>query len=177
MVIQETGVLRQGKSPVWFILSYQHPKYGASQVVLVVRNPPANVGDFRDVDSRPRSGSSPRGRHDNQVQYACLENPHEQRTWRAVVRRVTKNWTQLKQLSMHAPVYTQHLKCYNKWLWHEQNVIMPWAGARLMEVSSKQSTEIWNVTVIGRKRKEKKTEEQSQKSLEISPNYAKLLRE
>lgn len=46
-----------------------------------------------------------------------------------------------------------------------------------MEESSKQSTEIWNVTVIGRKRKEKKTEEQSQKSLEISPNYAKLLRE
>lgn len=46
-----------------------------------------------------------------------------------------------------------------------------------MEESSKQSTEIWNVTVTGRKRKEKKTEEQSQKSLEISPHYAKLLRE
>lgn len=46
-----------------------------------------------------------------------------------------------------------------------------------MEESSKQITEIWNVTVIGRKRKKKKTEEQSQKSLEISPSYAKLLRE
>lgn len=46
-----------------------------------------------------------------------------------------------------------------------------------MEERSKQSTEIWNVTVIGRKRKKKKTEEQSQKSLEISPSYAKLLRE
>ena len=44
-----------------------------------------------------------------------------------------------------------------------------------MEESSKQSTEIWNVTVIGRKRKKKETEEQSQKSLEISPSYAKLL--
>ena len=32
---------------------------GASQVVLVVKNPPANVGDIRDADSIPGSGRSP----------------------------------------------------------------------------------------------------------------------
>lgn len=37
--------------------------------------------------------------------------------------------------------------------------------------------EVWNVAVMGRKRKKKETEEQSQKSLEISPSYAKPLRE
>ena len=29
---------------------------GASQVVLVVKNPPANAGDIRDTDSVPKSG-------------------------------------------------------------------------------------------------------------------------
>ena len=31
---------------------------GASQVTLVVKNPPANAGDARDVDSIPESGRS-----------------------------------------------------------------------------------------------------------------------
>ena len=33
----------------------------ASQVALVVKNPPANVGDIRDVGFIPGSGRSPRG--------------------------------------------------------------------------------------------------------------------
>ena len=32
---------------------------GASQVVLVVKNPPANAGDLRDSGSVPGSGRSP----------------------------------------------------------------------------------------------------------------------
>ena len=32
----------------------------------------------------------------------CLENPMERGAWHATVHTVTKNWTQLKQLSMHA---------------------------------------------------------------------------
>ena len=46
---------------------------GASQVVLVVKNPPANAGDIRDVGSVPGLGRSPGGGCDNQ--YSCLENP------------------------------------------------------------------------------------------------------
>ena len=39
------------------------------------------------------------GRYGNPLQYSCLENPMDRGTWRATVHGVTKNWTQLKQLS------------------------------------------------------------------------------
>ena len=38
---------------------------GASQVVLVVKNPSANAGDIRDMGSIPGSGRSPEGGHGN----------------------------------------------------------------------------------------------------------------
>ena len=44
--------------------------YRASQVVLVVRNPPANAGDVRDASTIPGSGSSPGGRHPHRQQAA-----------------------------------------------------------------------------------------------------------
>ena len=47
----------------------------AYQVVLVVKNPPANVGDIRDSGSIPGLGRSPRGQHGNPLQYSCLEDP------------------------------------------------------------------------------------------------------
>ena len=40
-----------------------------------VKDPPANVGDARDVGSSPRLGRSPEGGNDNPLQYSCLENP------------------------------------------------------------------------------------------------------
>ena len=52
----------------------------ASQVVLVVKNPPANAEDVRDAGSIPGSGRSPGGRHGSPLQYSCLENPHGQRS-------------------------------------------------------------------------------------------------
>ena len=54
--------------------------YGASQVVQVVKNLPANAGDIRDTGSISGSGRSPRGGHGNPLQYSCLENPHGQRS-------------------------------------------------------------------------------------------------
>ena len=53
---------------------------GVSQMVLVVKNPPANAGDLGYVGSTPGSGRSPRGGHINSLQYSCLENPHGQRS-------------------------------------------------------------------------------------------------
>ena len=47
----------------------------ASQVALVLKNPPAHAGDVRDMDSIPGSGRSPGGSHGNPLQYSCLENP------------------------------------------------------------------------------------------------------
>ena len=45
-------------------------RYWASQVVLVVKNPPANAGDIRDG-----------GGHGNALQYSCLENPMDRGAW------------------------------------------------------------------------------------------------
>ena len=47
-----------------------------TQVLLVVRNPPANAGELRDAGSIPGSGRSPGGGHGNPLQYSCLENSH-----------------------------------------------------------------------------------------------------
>ena len=70
-------------------------------MVLVVKNLPANTGDIRDGGLIPELGRSPRGGHGNPLQYSCLENPMDRGAWRATVHRVTKSWTQLKQLSTY----------------------------------------------------------------------------
>ena len=48
-----------------------------SQLVLVVKNTPANAGDIRDTGSIPGSGRSPGGGYGNQLQCSCLENPKD----------------------------------------------------------------------------------------------------
>ena len=72
-----------------------------SQVALVLKNPPANAGDIRDVSSIPGSGRSPGGGQGNLLQYSCLENSVDRGAWRATVRRVTQSQAQLKRCSMH----------------------------------------------------------------------------
>ena len=74
---------------------------GASRVVLVVKNLPANAGDMGDAGLIPGWGSSPGGGHGNPLQYSCLENPMDRGAWQAAVHRAAKSWTLLKQLSTH----------------------------------------------------------------------------
>ena len=66
-----------------------------SQVALVVKIPPANAGDERDMCSIPGWGRSPGGRRGNPLQYSCLENPTDRGAWWATVHRVTKSRTQV----------------------------------------------------------------------------------
>ena len=47
---------------------------GASQVALVVQNPPANAGDAGDMGLTPGSERSPGGGHSNPLHYSYLEN-------------------------------------------------------------------------------------------------------
>ena len=54
--------------------------FGASQVVLVVKDLPASAGNVRDASSIPGSGRCPGGGHGNPLQYSCLEKPHGQRS-------------------------------------------------------------------------------------------------
>ena len=53
----------------------------ASQVVLVVKNLPASIGDTRDSDSLPRSGRSPREGNGNPLQYSSLKNSMGRGSW------------------------------------------------------------------------------------------------
>ena len=71
----------------------------ASQVVAVVKNPPANAGDVREVGSVRRSGRSPGEGNGSPLQYSCLENPMDRGAWRATAHGITKSQTQLKRLS------------------------------------------------------------------------------
>ena len=72
-----------GKSRYWSNFGLVVSSSGASQVVLVVKNPPANAADG--------------GGHDSPPQYFCLENPMDRGAWQATAHRVTKS----QGLSMH----------------------------------------------------------------------------
>ena len=65
---------------------------GASQVVLVLKNPPANAGDIRDAGLIPGLRRSLGGGHGNPLQYSCLENPMDRGAWWATVHGVAKSW-------------------------------------------------------------------------------------
>ena len=65
----------------------------ASQVALVVKNPPANAGDVRMMGSIPGWGRCPGGGHSNPLQCSCLENPTDRVASWALVRRSAKSWT------------------------------------------------------------------------------------
>ena len=71
----------------------------ASQLALVVKNPPANAEDTRDTGSILELGRCPGGGQGDSLQYSCLENPMDRGVWEATVQRVAKSRTQLNQLS------------------------------------------------------------------------------
>ena len=52
----------------------------ASQVALLVKNPPASVGDVGDEGSIPGWGRSPEVGLGNPLQCSCLVNPQGQRS-------------------------------------------------------------------------------------------------
>ena len=74
--------------------------YTASQVALVVNNPPASAGDARDVGSIPGSGIVPGVGSGNPLQYSCLENPMDSEAFWATVRETTES-DLTEQLSTH----------------------------------------------------------------------------
>ena len=86
----------------YFLLMILYANIWAFQVVLVIKNLPANTEDVREAGSIPVFRGAPEGGHSNSPQYSCWENPMDRVTWRATVRRVAKRWTWLKRLSMHA---------------------------------------------------------------------------
>ena len=64
-----------------FLFFVANDAFGVSQVVLGVKNPPANVGDVRDMGLIPGSGRSPGGGHGNPLQSSFLEIPMDRGGW------------------------------------------------------------------------------------------------
>ena len=62
----------------------------------MVKNPSANAGDVRVVDSIPLSGRSPGKGKGNPLQYSCLKNPMDRGAWQATVFGAVKSRTRLK---------------------------------------------------------------------------------
>ena len=60
----------------------------SSQVLLVVKNLPANSGDVRCMGLK-----IPGGGHGNQLQYSCLKNALDRGTWQDTVCTVTMSQT------------------------------------------------------------------------------------
>ena len=79
-------------------LTYCMDLFGVSQVALVVKNPPANARDAKDVGLIPGLGGSSGEGNGNPFQYSCVENSMDRGAWWATVHGVTRvrhDWSNL----------------------------------------------------------------------------------
>ena len=65
----------------------------ASQVVLAVKNPAANLGDIRDMGMIPGLRRSPEGGQAKHSSILGWRIPLNRGDWRATVHRAAKSWT------------------------------------------------------------------------------------
>ena len=102
------------------------------EVALMVKNPPANAGDIRDMGLILGSARSPGKGNGNPLQNSCLENSMDRGSWRAAVHGVPKNHTCLMP-----EVWEAHKFRLNLTLWkipctyfsvYHLATIPPWAG-------------------------------------------------
>ena len=96
-----------------------------TQVVLLVKNPPARAEDARDMHWIPGSGRFPGGGNGNPIQYSCLETSMDRWAWWATAHGVAESqiW-----LTTHACI------------WHEAMrrpfcllVCFPWTHAKSLQ--------------------------------------------
>ena len=62
-------------------------------MLLLVKDPPANTGDIRDVGSVPDLERTPGGGNYNPFQYSYLENPMDRGAWWAPVHGIAESDT------------------------------------------------------------------------------------
>ena len=106
----------------WFRMGLTSDIY-PSQVVLVVKNPPAKG----DMGSIPGSGRSPAEGNGNPLLYSCLGNSMSRGAWQTTVHGAPKNWTWLstyilKKRCMFS--FSPHLPSYLQGLWPPRRCIV-----------------------------------------------------
>ena len=74
------------------------------------KEPSGHAGDVRDTGLTSGLGRSPGEGNGNPFQYSCLKKPMDRGAWQAIVHRVAKGPTQVKRLSTHTCILTQHLE-------------------------------------------------------------------
>ena len=79
-----------------------------------VKHLPVSVGDIKGTGLIPGLGRSPGEGNGNPFQSSCLGNPTDSRVWPGIVHGVAKSWTQLRELSMHAPLPCSEWKTSHK---------------------------------------------------------------
>ena len=122
----------------------------ASQVTLVVKNPPTNAVDIRDAGLIPGSGRFPGGGHGNPLQYSCLENPMNRGAWWATVLRVAQSWTWLNWFSMFVYCCLNlkrlwHLEHLLVWVWSSLSVLLAKCGETFLKGYDNRGKWLWNV--------------------------------
>ena len=80
----------------------------------MVKSPPVNARNARDVGLIPGSGRPPGEGNGNPLQYSCLENPMDRGAWQAMVPGVAKRvghnlLTKQKQQSDKKDSFTRSL--------------------------------------------------------------------
>ena len=89
------------KSVEWHVLYVSMLGNGLPQW-LSSKESDCNAGATGVMGSIPGSGRSPGEGHGNPLQYSCQENPMDRGAWLTTDHGVTKSWTRLKRLNMHA---------------------------------------------------------------------------
>ena len=87
------------------------------QVALVVKNPPASIGDTRSTGLIPGSGRFPGEGNGNPLQYSCLENLLDRKAWWATVYGVANSWTQLSTSLQHISRLINKYCCLTAFYW------------------------------------------------------------
>ena len=80
----------------------------------MIKNPPTNKGDVRDVGSMPGSGRSPGGGHGNPLQYSLLENSVDRGAWQGTVYRVAESDRTEATQHRHTQVLIENSEKYSK---------------------------------------------------------------
>ena len=80
----------------------------------VVKNPPANAGDARDVGLIPGSGKSSGVGNGNPLQYCCLKNSMDRGAWKITVHGVAESHTTEHALMPRIQTHTQHYTLFKR---------------------------------------------------------------